>query len=156
MLRQGRRNTRQIQFLGICLAVLPQEVWTSVVSTDHTWPLSGPPSASPGPPASAPDLHNTPAPIRRMLLGPHLSRLWRISVGTQRPSAAPGSSVRTHQAHLPGHTLWMPSTSTPAPAVAQGGPGLSQLLICPRGQGRSVLGLPRPNWDICPLFSFPL
>ena len=43
VLRQGRGNARQIQFLGICLAVLPQEVWTSdTVSLDHTWSPPGP------------------------------------------------------------------------------------------------------------------
>lgn len=29
VLRQGRGNTGKMQFLGICLAVLPQDVWTS-------------------------------------------------------------------------------------------------------------------------------
>ena len=75
VLRQGRGNARQIQFLGICLAVLPQEVWTSdTVSLDHTWSPPGPPSASPGPPALWASSHHTPAPIRCMLLRPQLSR----------------------------------------------------------------------------------
>lgn len=151
VLRQGRGNARQIQFLGLCLAVLPQEVWTSdTVSPDHTWSPSGPPSASPGTPALWASSHHTPVPIRCMLLRPQLSRQWKIFVGTWKASAAPGSSVRTHQAHLPGRAHRTTSTSTPAPVMAQGGPGPSHLLIHPRGQG---LGLPRLD---CPLFSLPL
>lgn len=128
----------------------------ALVSMDHTWPPSGHPSASPGPPAfcTSPIPHSCAYQMHAARFTP--LQAVEIFVGTQRPSAAPGSSVRTHQAHLPGHTHRVTSASTPAPVMAQGGPGPSQLLICPRGQGLFMLGLPRPNWDICLLFSLLL
>lgn len=87
----------------------------TLVSMDHTWPPSGPPSASPGPPAfcTSPIPHS--CAYQMHAAGSTPLQAVEIFVGTQRPSAAPGSSVRTHQAHLPGHTHRVTSASTPAP-----------------------------------------
>lgn len=94
--------------------------------------------------------------IRHTLLNPDLSRLWETLLGTQEPSAAPGSCVRLHQAHLPRRAHQMTSASTPGPVTAQGGPGSSHLLGCPRGPRPLHAWIPRPNGEIYPLLSLPV
>ena len=151
VLRQGRGNVRQIQFLGDLPCCPPPR------GLDIRHCVPGPRLVSPWaslrlPRSSCPLGLISPHSCAHQMHAAEATALqaWKIFVGTRKPSAAPGSSARTHQAHLPGRAHRTTSASTPAPVRAQGGPGPSHLLIRPRGQG---LGLPRPDR---PLFSLPL
>lgn len=104
----------------------------TLVATDHTRPPPQPLQVLPSVLHSW--AHQKHAPEFTPLL-------WRGTLLlTQGPSAAPGGSVRPHQAHLHGPGPLGDFDSTPVPVQTQGGPGSSHPLGCARAHPLFMLG----------------